>query len=67
MPGRQVVVAPGDSLWALAERSLQVRGRAAPSAAAIAATWPLWWAANREAIGGDDPDLLLPGTHLRSP
>ena len=65
-PGRQVVVAPGDTLWALAERSLQARTRAAPSAAAIAATWPAWWAANREVIG-DDPDLLLPGTPLRSP
>lgn len=62
----QVLVAPGDTLWALAERSLQARGRAAPSAAAIAVTWPSWWAANREVIG-DDPDLLLPGTPLRSP
>lgn len=60
-----VVVEPGDTLWGLAERSLRADGRT-PAAAAIAATWPSWWAANREAIG-DDPDLLHPGTTLLAP
>lgn len=57
-----VVVQPGDCLWALAGRSL------GPGATArrIAATWPSWWAANRTVIG-DDPDLLQPGTRLRPP
>lgn len=61
-----VVVAPGDSLWTLAERDLAQRSTAAPSDAAIAAAWPAWWAANRDAIG-HDPHLLHPGTSLTPP
>lgn len=61
-----VVVQPGDTLWALAERSLQAAGTSEPTAAAVAATWPSWWAANRDAVG-DDPHLLLPGTPLVAP
>ena len=63
---RRVVVAPGDTLWALAEQSLQARRGAVPTAAAVAPAWPSWWAANRDVIG-PDPDLLRPGTSLRSP
>lgn len=61
-----VVVAPGDTLWHLAAHSLRAAGDPAPSAAAIAAAWPSWWAANRDAVG-EDPDLLRPGTLLQAP
>ena len=64
--GASVIVRPGDSLWALADRALCVAAEQAPSNAAIAAAWPTWWAANREAVG-DDPDLLYPGTTLFAP
>ena len=57
-----VVVRPGDSLWALAARSLGEG--AAPDQ--VAATWPAWWSANRDVIG-DDPDLLRPGAVLTPP
>ena len=63
VPGTaDVVVQPGDCLWALAGRSL------GPGATArrVAATWPTWWAANRTVIG-ENPDLLRPGTRLRPP
>lgn len=59
-------VRPGDTLWAIAAAELTAVQRAAPSAAAIAARWPVWWQANRAAIG-DDPALLLPGEHLAAP
>jgi len=61
-----VVVAPGDSLWRLAERDLAARTGAAPTAAQTAAEWPRWWAANRDQVG-DDPDLVHPGTTLTPP
>lgn len=61
-----VVVAPGDSLWALAERDLARGSATAPSDAAVAQAWPAWWAANREAVG-PDPHLLHPGTSLTPP
>lgn len=69
-PGRQpgaapvgdVVVAPGDSLWRIAEQHLPPDA----DAGRVAAEWPRWWSANR-AVVGDDPDLLLPGQHLRTP
>ena len=61
-----VIVAPGDSLWALAERDLARRSATAPSDAAVAQAWPAWWAANREAVG-PDPHLLHPGTSLTPP
>ncbi len=64
-PARSVVVRPGDSLWALAERAVSATGQPA-TAAAVAVAWPHWWSANREVIGAD-PDLLLPGTVLRAP
>ncbi len=57
-----VVVRPGDSLWALAKRSLPEGA----TQAQVAATWPAWWSANRHVIG-DDPDLLRPGAVLTPP
>jgi nucleoid-associated protein YgaU len=57
-----VVVAPGDSLWAIAARHL---GPAA-SDAQLARAWPRWWHANRAAVG-DDPNLIHPGTRLVPP
>ena len=64
--GTAVVVAPGDTLWALAEQGLRAGGDPAPTGSAVAAAWPVWWSANREAIGAD-PDLLRPGTSLQAP
>ncbi|MEV5965804.1 LysM peptidoglycan-binding domain-containing protein [Kribbella sp. NPDC051952] len=58
----RVVVKAGDSLWSLAAREL---GPGA-SAAAVAARWPEWYAANRQVIG-PDPDLILPGQVLHIP
>ena len=58
----QVVVAPGDTLWALAQRALG--DHATP--AEIARAWPAWWAANRDVIGAD-PDLLRAGAVLTPP
>lgn len=58
----EMVVRRGDTLWHIAARSL------GPGAAVaeIAAEWPRWWRANRDAIGAD-PDLLVPGTRLHAP
>ena len=61
-PTSDVVVAPGDSLWAIAAEHLP----AGADDAQIAGAWPAWWAANRDAIGAD-PDLIQPGTHLHTP
>lgn len=61
-----VVVAPGDSLWELAEAHLARTGGVAPTDAQVAAAWPQWWAANREVVG-DDPDLIRPGALLQPP
>ena len=60
--GRTVEVQPGDTLWAVAARSL---GPGA-SDAAIAAEWPRWYGANASVIG-PDPDLLQPGQVLVAP
>lgn len=57
-----VVVRPGDSLWAIAERELGPQA----SETQIAHRWPQWYRANRDVIGAD-PDLILPGTVLQSP
>ena len=65
-PDPAVVVRPGDTLWGLAEQSLRDAGTAAPTDAQVAASWPAWWSANRDAVG-DDPDLLQPGTRLSPP
>lgn len=57
-----VRVRPGDSLWLLAGRRLGPHA----TDAQVAAAWPRWYAANRDAIGAD-PDLIRPGQVLRSP
>jgi hypothetical protein len=56
-----VTVRPGDTLWAIAARSLR-----SPSVSRIALTWPRWYAANRRTIG-PDPGLIRPGERLRPP
>ena len=65
-PDAAVVVAPGDSLWAIAEQDLAARTGAAPSDADVAQAWPAWWAANRDAVG-PDPHVIRPGTRLAPP
>jgi len=63
LPARhEVVVQPGDSLWAIAAAHLPP----AASPAAVARAWPAWWAANRDAVGAD-PDLIQPGQRLAAP
>lgn len=63
LPARhEVVVHPGDSLWAIAADHLP----AGASPAAVAQAWPAWWAANRDAVGAD-PDLIQPGQRLTPP
>lgn len=59
---RTVLVRPGDSLWAIAARTL------GPGAAAadVASYWHRMHALNDAAIGAD-PDLLQPGQQLRLP
>lgn len=57
-----VEVAPGDSLWSIAARSLPPGS----GAAQVAAEWPRWYAANRALIG-PDPALIRPGQQLSVP
>lgn len=57
-----VIVAPGDTLWHIARRTLPSDAGAAD----IASAWPAWYALNAELIG-DDPDLLQPGQVLHAP
>ena len=56
------VVKPGDSLWSIAAAEL------GPEATdtAVAARWPQWYAANRDAIG-PNPSLIKPGQVLQPP
>ena len=61
-PARTVVVLPGDSLWAMAARTLPPHA----TLAQIDATWRAWYGANRSVIG-PNPNLILPGQHLRVP
>ena len=60
--GQEVVVAPGDSLWGIAQKHL------GPSASItdVASYWPKIHAMNREQIGAD-PHLLRVGTVLLLP
>lgn len=61
-PAAEVVVRPGDSLWAIAARELP------PGATAeeISEAWPLWYEANRQLIG-PDPHRLDVGMVLQAP
>lgn len=56
-----VTVAPGDSLWRIAERH-----RGCEDPAVVAAEWPRWYQTNRAVIG-PDPDLLAVGVVLTAP
>lgn len=60
-PRGEVVVRPGDCLWAITAREL-----GDPTTARVSARWPRWWQANRRVIG-PDPDLIHPGQRLRRP
>ena len=57
-----VVVRPGDTLWAIARRSLPTSA----SNAQIARECVRWYAANRDVIG-EDPDLIHPSQRLTPP
>ena len=61
-PPATVQVAPGDSLWAIAARTL---GPGA-SDSALAAESHRWYAANRDLIGSD-PNLIHTGITLQAP
>lgn len=58
---RTVTVDPGDTLWTIAAEHLDD-----PTSAAVARSWPRWFAANRDVIG-PDPDLIHPGMVLVEP
>jgi hypothetical protein len=60
--GTGLVVAPGDTLWSIAARTLPAHS---PDAV-IARRWRAIYAANRGRIGAD-PDLIVPGLHLHLP
>ena len=60
--GVGVIVRPGDTLWAIAARSLDP----AASDAEIARACATWYAANRKVIG-NDPDLIHPSQRLTPP
>jgi hypothetical protein len=62
LPGDQLRVRPGDSLWLIAAQRLGSDS----SDPLIAAEWPRWYAANRSVIG-TDPSLIHPGQVLRAP
>jgi nucleoid-associated protein YgaU len=57
-----VVVRRGDSLWRIAAAHLPGR----PCDRRIAASWPRWYAANRQVIGSD-PNVITPGEVLHAP
>ncbi len=59
---KPVLVATGDTLWALAAQRLP----ASSSDAVVDRTWRAWYAANR-AVVGPDPDLIFPGQRLVPP
>jgi resuscitation-promoting factor RpfA len=60
--GHVVVVRPGDSLWAIAASHLPP----GHTDAQVAAAWPRWYAANRQAVG-PDPSHIEPGLRLTPP
>jgi hypothetical protein len=59
---REVVVRPGDSLWAITARRLD----ADPGDADIASGWRELYRHNRDVVG-DDPSLIHPGQRLELP
>jgi nucleoid-associated protein YgaU len=65
-PADVYVVVGGDSLWAIAERHLAARTGEPPTSSEIDRFWREIYELNHETIGSD-PDLILPGQHLRIP
>lgn len=67
-PGREVVVAPGQSFWSIAERHVGERLGRAPTEREVAIFWRKLIAANtdRLAVAGN-PDLIYPGQAFRLP
>lgn len=65
-PPGTVRVEVGDCLWSITATQLRVSGKATPTDAQIAASWPQLYHANREVIG-DNPSLIYPGTTLTLP
>ena len=66
----QVVVAPGDDLWALAAGRLAATRGIAPAAVADAEIAPYWVAVcerNRAALASGDPNLIFPGEIVTLP
>ncbi len=64
----EVVVAPGDHLWAIAERTIADRLGTSPTDAAIADYWRLLIETNRERlVDPHDPSLIHPGQLLVIP
>ena len=63
---RRHVVVSGESLWSIAQDALAEATGAAPSAAQVAAYWPVLHAVNRDLVG-PEPDLIRPGQPLRIP
>ena len=59
-----VLVAPGDHLWAIAERALATRLGRVPSDAEVVPFWLEVIAHNPDI---PDPDLVFPGTEIRLP
>jgi nucleoid-associated protein YgaU len=60
--GAGVIVRRGDSLWRIAAAHLPGQ----PTDRRIAASWPRWYAANRQVVG-TDPNLITPGEVLHAP
>jgi nucleoid-associated protein YgaU len=67
-PADEIVVAPGDSFWSLAERHVTERLQRTPSEHEVATYWRKLIAANTErlAVAGN-PDLIYPGQTFRLP
>jgi hypothetical protein len=60
---RTMVIRPGDSLWAIAQRIVGPRASATAVESKLVAIWNL----NASRIGTGDPNLIFPGTRLRLP
>lgn len=65
-PAGQYRVEPGDSLWAIACRTIRLRTGLEPHDGAIDAYWRAIYDANRSIIGSN-PDLIFPGQRLVLP
>ena len=64
----EVVVAPGDHLWAIAERTVTERLGTTPTDAAIAVYWRRLIETNRDRlVAPSDPSLIHPGQRVVLP